>query len=275
MPWVRLDEQFPDHPKVAIAGPLASWLHVCALAYCNRLLTDGFVPTSQVGKLADYSEIDPGEGYPINPIDLANRLVEVGMWEKATGGYLIHDFHDFQPSKAEVLATRRTREAAGKAGGLASARARAQAKANDEASKPSSKSLEDRFNGVGNEASTKSNPVPSRPVPKSKASSPDGSDALSLDAAFDVFWLAYPPRDGKRVGRAKAEGYWRRLNPSEQVAAMVGARHLASAIAAGGKFGPPDAERWLRDRKWPDWQEPAHVANGKPSLDHLPEWQRR
>jgi hypothetical protein len=84
--------------------------------------------------------------------------------------------------------------------------------------------------------------------------SPDG------DPAFEAFWLTYPPRDGKRIGKAKAAERWAKLSDDDRQAASIGAGHLAAAIAAGGKFGPPDAERWLRDRKWADWQEPASVS---------------
>lgn len=93
--------------------------------------------------------------------------------------------------------------------------------------------------------------------------------ALVPTVAFEPFWHTYPPRDGKKVGKAQAEDRWRRLTDDEREAALVGARHLADAIAAGGKFGPPDAERWLRDRKWLDWLEPAnvlHVSKGQSAL---------
>lgn len=105
--WSKLDDQFPDHPKVMQAGPLASWLYVCGTCYCNRLLTDGFIPTSQVGKLADVK----------NAIKLAKKLVEVGLWEEVDNGYQIHDFLDHNMSAEEAKerqeATRRARSEAG------------------------------------------------------------------------------------------------------------------------------------------------------------------
>ncbi len=96
MAWIRLDDQFPDHPKVVEAGPLASWLYVCGIGYCNRLLTDGFIPSGQVRKLADLD----GAG------ELAARLVAVGLWDEAEGGYRIHDYLEYQPSAEEVKADR-------------------------------------------------------------------------------------------------------------------------------------------------------------------------
>lgn len=96
MSWARVDDQFADHPKVMAAGPLASWLYVCGLAYCARLLTDGFIPSGQVRKLADVE----------NAGALADRLVTVGLWERHTGGYRVHDFHDHNPTRDEVLRLR-------------------------------------------------------------------------------------------------------------------------------------------------------------------------
>lgn len=92
MTWVKLDDQFPDHPKVVKAGGDAAWLHVTAICYANRHLTDGFIPEGQVIRLSDRR----------NPAKLAAELVKVGMWETAVGGWMIHDFLDWNPSAAEV-----------------------------------------------------------------------------------------------------------------------------------------------------------------------------
>jgi hypothetical protein len=100
MTWVRLDDGFPDHPKVDAAGPLAAWLYVCGLAYCARFLTDGHIPADRVARLAAVAE----------PLALAARLVEVGLWERTTGGYRVHDYLEFQPS-AERVRRERTQNA--------------------------------------------------------------------------------------------------------------------------------------------------------------------
>jgi hypothetical protein len=133
MPWVRLDEEFPDHPKVVTAGPLASWLHVCALAYCNRMMTDGFVPSSQVRRLVDFEGIivvgptTDGDVRDVPEVDakaLAETLVSVGMWERRQGGFVIHDYLKYQPSRAETEAQRKVKSEAGKAGGVRSGQSR-------------------------------------------------------------------------------------------------------------------------------------------------------
>lgn len=99
MTWVRIDENFPEHPKVAAAGDDAAWLFVCALAYCNRQLTDGFVPSAAIRRLTSHSR----------PIVLAVKLIEVGLLERdeERGGFVVHDFLQYQPSKASVEEDRR------------------------------------------------------------------------------------------------------------------------------------------------------------------------
>jgi hypothetical protein len=99
MTWVRLDDQFPDHTKVIAAGPAAAWLYVTALCYCNRMLTDGFVPGNQVPRLVP------------NASKLVDRLLTAGLWRKASrdgvDGYEVHDFLKYQPTREEVLEERR------------------------------------------------------------------------------------------------------------------------------------------------------------------------
>lgn len=92
MTWAKLDDQMPDHPKVVEAGPLASWLNICGICYCSRYLTDGFIPAGQIRRLADVD----------NALALAQRLVEVGMWEVAEGGYRVHDYLTYNPSAESV-----------------------------------------------------------------------------------------------------------------------------------------------------------------------------
>lgn len=96
MPWVRLDDQFPDHPKIDQAGPLAGWLFVCGLAYCNRQLTDGFIPKATMPRLSTVP----------NPAKVARALVDAGLWDAVDGGWQVHDYLDFQPSRDKVLAER-------------------------------------------------------------------------------------------------------------------------------------------------------------------------
>lgn len=91
MAWIRLDDNAPWHPKHLKAGPLASWLWVCGLAYCQRHATDGFIPVEAMHML--------GATGPWKP--LASALVKAGLWIEAEGGYRVHDFLDWNDSREE------------------------------------------------------------------------------------------------------------------------------------------------------------------------------
>ena len=114
MGWVRLDDEFYDHPKFEAAGPLGIALWTAALGYCNRKLTDGKLPRSVMRRLIDLDGVawrhwvaDENGGsweyQEADALELADHLVECGLFEQGPGGsYVIHDYLDFQPSKAEV-----------------------------------------------------------------------------------------------------------------------------------------------------------------------------
>jgi len=98
MVWVRIDDHFDEHPKVAQLDDHAFALFVCGLTYCNRNLTDGFIP-SMVG----HGQLRFCDG---NPVPAIRQLENVGMWVKVPGGWQVHDFPQYQPSKEAVLKER-------------------------------------------------------------------------------------------------------------------------------------------------------------------------
>lgn len=113
MPWVRLDDTFAEHPKLRDAGPLGLALQVAALCYCNRYLTDGHVSRAAARTLLDFGALG------IAPDVVVGELVAHGVWHDAEngcgkgcgqprpGGFLIHDYAEFQPSKETVEQKRR------------------------------------------------------------------------------------------------------------------------------------------------------------------------
>lgn len=148
MPWVRIDEDFAQHPKVARAGPLAMALQVAGLCYCNRNLTDGFVPWATAQTLLAWQTIDDEarihtiartcgmSGDDVTTGWVIDQLVAAGMWEPVAGGYLIHDYGDYQPSKADVEADREQKREAGRLGGQARAKQRGKRRAKQSAKHP-------------------------------------------------------------------------------------------------------------------------------------------
>lgn len=131
MAWVKLTDDFTEHPKVLEAGPLAGWLWVSSLAWSNRNGTDGKVPSSQVIRLASFDGIGVYTGNytgeDVQARKLADVLVDVGLWEPIEGGYLIHDYAEYQLTVSDLAARTEAKRRAGQAGGKARAKALAQA----------------------------------------------------------------------------------------------------------------------------------------------------
>jgi hypothetical protein len=172
MPWVKLDEQFRHHPKIVRAGPIGISMYVCGLSYAAEYLTDGIIPRQAVRTLLDLDGVvfvGMKDNETIDPIVVADTLVELGLWDKVPDGYRIHDYLDYNPSKAQVVADRAAKAAAGRAGGIAAAKARATAdgEAEGEAdavaeSKPVTVSVPVSDSG-STTASESRNPEPSTP----------------------------------------------------------------------------------------------------------------
>lgn len=100
MSWVRLDDQFTRHPKVARLSDKAFRAHVDALCYCACFLTDGYIPANEVkarGKV------------------LAELTLE--LWARYENGYVIHDYLDYNLSRVQWQELQRKRREAGSKGG--------------------------------------------------------------------------------------------------------------------------------------------------------------
>lgn len=79
--YVPLDVEFASDPKILSAGPHASYLYICALAYCKRAGKGGVLDRRQLRAIA------PGLGG--NVTKLAAICVEVGLWEETDDGWSI------------------------------------------------------------------------------------------------------------------------------------------------------------------------------------------
>jgi phosphoglycolate phosphatase-like HAD superfamily hydrolase len=98
--WTKLSDEFFRNPKVVSAGRDARDLYLVALCHSNEHLTDGFIAIGYLRRLAADAEID-------NAADSAARLVAVGLWTPVEGGWMIHDFAVYNPTKEQVEAERR------------------------------------------------------------------------------------------------------------------------------------------------------------------------
>lgn len=235
MTWTRLDDAFTDHPKIVAAGPLAGWLHVCALVYCNRLLTDGFIPQGQIRKLADVD----------NAPALVRTLVEVGLWDQAENGYRIHDFFDYNMTAEEVKLKReeisQKRAEAGRKGGLAKKQSAKQV-ASDLQSKQGSKTVAP--------SRTRTHPL-THTHPDQPENAPGGAGLPQREqftGFFDSFWEAYPRRNGIKVGKQEARENALKLSPAEYTDVLQAVHNYA---ASGER--PKDAKRFLLKDYWRGW----------------------
>ncbi len=93
MPWVRLDDAFPESPKMLAVGPLGLALQVRALCYCSRNLTDGVISRHALGILT--------AGVRRSRVTIEVLLRE-RVWAEEGDGYVVLNYLDYQPSKAEI-----------------------------------------------------------------------------------------------------------------------------------------------------------------------------
>lgn len=108
MPWVKVDDNLPDHPKLAILGgytTLGLSMYVAGLCYCNRYLTDGAIPKPAAARLLDFGTIEV-DGEPVDGAYLASLMVAAGLWDEDENEYRVHDYAEYQPSREKVLADR-------------------------------------------------------------------------------------------------------------------------------------------------------------------------
>ena len=157
MVWARIDDAILDNPKIVRAGVYGFAMHVAAISWCCRNLTDGKIPTGAVIKLLTLQQVafqsgnslalvdveaetgstlsqrdtsvtgdeitrDSATSSPsdsasgdrfgayrtgLDPLVVANHLVSIGLWTKVSGGYEIHDFLAYNPSKLQVYSKRK------------------------------------------------------------------------------------------------------------------------------------------------------------------------
>lgn len=95
--WFQTETRVRTHPKMVKAGRAASWTWVCGNCYAKDQMTDGFIPDGMLASLV------PGASLRDLKKD-ADALVAAGLWDKVDGGYQIHDYLEYNDSKAEILA---------------------------------------------------------------------------------------------------------------------------------------------------------------------------
>lgn len=88
--WVKLADNMPSNPKVRQVPPEARWAYVASICYCGHHLTDGFIPEGAL-LLIDASP------------KIAAALVAAGLWERAEGGWLVHDYANHNRTREQTI----------------------------------------------------------------------------------------------------------------------------------------------------------------------------
>ena len=122
----RLDTGWHAHPKVLALGLPGMALHAWSISYCDSTRSDGFIPHGAWPAL-------PGIGAA------CKALITAGLWERCDGGFRLHDYLDYNKSRAQIAEISAAMRANGHAGGEASAVAKRQAKAEAHGQQNSSK----------------------------------------------------------------------------------------------------------------------------------------
>jgi hypothetical protein len=119
--WVKLDDRFPSHPKIVGLSDRAFRALITGFCHCGEHLTDGYISKPVASAYATPK--------------VQRELTTAGLWvERAGGGgFDVHGFLDYNPTRVEVEEKREARARAGRVGGQRSAEARRQAFASTDA----------------------------------------------------------------------------------------------------------------------------------------------
>lgn len=106
MPWVKLDDRFPSHRKVALLSDRAFRLYVSALCWSSENLTEGHIAHRELPLVA--ARLRGAQS-------AAGELEAAQLWDRTEDGWNIHDFLEYNPDRARVQADREANAARQKA----------------------------------------------------------------------------------------------------------------------------------------------------------------
>lgn len=273
MTWVKLDDKVASHAKTIAAGNAAFGAWIRMIAWSCSHLTDGVVSTAVSRTMASPAEL--------------KRLVEVGLLDRSEAGYAIHDFLDWNPSAAEVMAKleelSEKRREAGRRGGQKSGETRRR-KQEGSADEASAKQVASGLHSVG----LKQNEPRSDPEGRSPCSPPAGDQPNRPAASpeprpnpdpWDLAGGAAEPASGPDVSPAggqvgsSAESPAlapKRPSRAERAARMSPCPASDAAAAELEAF----AARWKLDPKHPEFPQflDHHAKNGGRFVDWAAAW---
>lgn len=211
MTWLRLDDAYPDHPKVLPLSDAAFRLDVTAKCWAAARATDGLITRSDLKVLAAKLEAPRGVARVVD------NLVASGLWEVSGEGWKLHDWLDYNPSAKEVAADR------------AAAAERMRKLREKKKCSPEQSPNERGTNGARSGEVRSSRPVPSscskeQDPPKSPTGDLPG---LKIDKPLPPgFWQRFVARAGNEWGLPE-----RFAKSCEAIGAIVPGREQAQLLA--------------------------------------------
>ncbi len=92
MPWGRLDDKANANPKLRLLSDAAWRMWGCGLIYCQDNLTDGFIPEGMVYEFGVKARNIPAIVQELLGVKIPGKGP---LWHRDTGGYRVHDYHDW------------------------------------------------------------------------------------------------------------------------------------------------------------------------------------
>lgn len=269
---------------IARAGEAAELLFLRGLAFTAGVLSDGVITDAQLDR-------GPGVGMP-DAEERAERLVEVGLWERIDGGYHIRSWLDWNWSRERILEAA-AKDAARKSPGQGGPPPPTPPGSGDDARQaertPDGLRAESQQspNGVPRNSERSPSGVRSDSAPRARDKHPDPDPDPDPDDKpssprsargtddpqpnFADFYAAYP----RHVGRKAAEKAWNKAtrdgaDPQQVVAAAH--RYRQERADADSRYTKHPAT-WLNAGCWDDEPEPPpalRLVSGdtrKPTVD--------
>jgi hypothetical protein len=188
MTWVKIDDSFPDHPKIKGLKDDEFRLYMTALCYSSRYLTDGVIPLNIVRTFIESR----------SKSSRISALVEANLWEIVADNVVILSYSEYQFTKERIETERK----------LA-------------AERMNKSRLLRRTNGV---TSPKVQPPHTHPIPIPIPIKDINTFPLEM-TSFEEFWNLYPRKQAKGAAHT---AFQKALNKTDLETILAGVRRFAS-----------------------------------------------
>ena len=213
MTWVKIDDSFPDHPKIKGLKDDEFRLYMTALCYSSRYLTDGVIPLNIVRTFIESR----------SKSSRISALVDANLWEIVADNVVILSYSEYQFTKERIESERKlAAERMAKSRGLR----RTDAVTEGEVRPPH----------------THTHPIPI-PIPIK-----DIKIANPSDSEFNLFWAIYPRKEAKGAART---AFLKACKKASVDAIIEGAKRFASDPNRQDEF-TAHASTWLNQERWSD-----------------------